>query len=130
MAPRLGQAALFRIHVVKLTIPLTDIQTKEPANPAPIDKDVIKERLYALLETLKQDPIRVNAFFREHLSPISCTPIQKKERRYYQARGATNMENLMNSLGLGRNFAIGGCGGSILSLFYSAHPNSPTSRRG
>ena len=92
---------------------LADIQTHEPANPAPIDKDVIKERLYALLETLKQDPTRVNAFFREHLSPISCTPVQKKERRYYRARGASNMENLMKSLGLGRNFVIGGCGGGI-----------------
>lgn len=92
---------------------LADIEKNEPARDLPIDSEIIKERFYSLLETLKQDTTRINTFFRTHLSPISCTPIQNKKRRYYRACGASKPENLMKSLGLDRKFAIGGCGGGI-----------------
>ena len=92
---------------------LADIEKNVPARGLPIDSEIVKERFYALLETLKQDTTRVNTFFRTHLSPISCTPIQNKKRRYYRACGASKPENLMKSLGLDGEFAIGGCGGGI-----------------
>lgn len=56
---------------------LVDIEKNESAGDLPIDSEIIKERFYALLETLKQDTTRVNTFFRTHLSPHCLYPHSK-----------------------------------------------------
>jgi hypothetical protein len=55
----------------------------------------------------------VNAFFREHLTSIVCSPIENGGQPFYRACGAVNSTALMVTLGLVQEYDFGGCGGEI-----------------
>ena len=89
-------------------------QQREKVSPyIPISAEAIRARLEGLDELLRRDPCRVNAFFRDHLSPIMCEPVQEAGQRFYRARGAMKGSAVMTALGLDQDFVFGGCGGGI-----------------
>ena len=53
-------------------------QQRERVAPCiPISAEAIRARLEGLDALLRRDPCRVNAFFRDHLSPIMCEPVEQ-----------------------------------------------------
>ena len=81
------------------------------AEPLRVDANAIQARLRDLYSLLEQDPARVNAFFRQHLEPITLTPVEAGGKRYYRASGGANGAEMLKSLGLAQAFDLGGCGG-------------------
>lgn len=79
----------------------------------PITLSIIQTRLEDLYGLLSGDSVQVNAFFREHLTPIVCSPTEEGNQRFYRACGAVNGSALMVSLGLMQEADFGGCGGRI-----------------
>lgn len=67
------------------------------------------DALYYL--TMRWDEVQVNAFFREHLTSIVCSPMEDGDQRFYRACGAVNGTALMVTLGLVKEGDFGGCGG-------------------
>lgn len=92
---------------------LVDIQTSHNSPLLHLDEKAITAQLNQLAEVLNQDPGRVNTFFRQHLTPITCVPVEKEKRRFYRASGASNGEEFLKTLGLAQSFTFGGCGGGI-----------------
>ena len=82
-----------------------------------VDTATVEAKIDELQGLLNTDPIRVNAFFRKHLSPIVCTPIKENGQRFYRARGAGRGDELLTLLGLESPYDFRGCGGSIRSRF-------------
>ena len=81
--------------------------------PHPVTLSTIRTRLEDLYGLLSEDSVQVNAFFREHLRPIVCAPMEEGDQRFYRACGAVNGTALMVTLGLVKEFDFGGCGGRI-----------------
>jgi hypothetical protein len=74
-----------------------------------------EEDLYGLLN---RDSAQVNAFFREYLTSIVCSPIEEEDQQFYRACGAVNGTALMVTLGLVKECDFGGCGGALwVTLF-------------
>ena len=80
--------------------------------PDPLDTESVGVALKNLQGLFARDPVRVNAFFREHLTPIICTPVEKDGQRFYRARGAAHGGELLKTLGLFQEVDFGGCGGA------------------
>jgi len=51
----------------------------------------------------------MNAFFRQNLEPMICTPVEISQRRFYGATGAVKGAPMLESLGLAQAFDFGGC---------------------
>ena len=82
--------------------------------PLPVDAATITAQLVKLNELLGRDVARANAFFRAHLAPILCVPVQEAGRRFYRASVAAKGTEIIKSLGLvPQAFDFGGCGGWI-----------------
>ncbi len=97
----------------ELTERLARYESRDTAGAQPIDAESVRRVLENLQTLLAGDAVRVNAFFREHLTPIVCTPVEQNGQRFYQARGAAHGAELLKTLGLNREFDFGGCGGRI-----------------
>jgi len=80
--------------------------------PDPLDTESVGVALKNLQGLFARDPVRVNAFFREHLTPIICTPVEKDGQRSCRARGAAHGGELLKTLGLFQEVDFGGCGGA------------------
>lgn len=83
------------------------------AEPLRVDAKALQARLGDLCSLLEQDPARVNAFFRQHLEPITLMPMEAGGKHYYRASGGANGAEMLKSLGLAQAFDLGGCGGQI-----------------
>jgi hypothetical protein len=81
----------------------------------PVTLSTIRTRLEDLYGLLSGDSVQVNAFFREHLTSIVCSPMEDGDQRFYRACGAINGTALMVTLGLVKEYDFGGCGGAISS---------------
>jgi len=92
---------------------LARYESRDAAGTQPLDAESVRRVLENLQTLLAGDAVRVNAFFREHLTPIVCTPVEENGQRFYRARGAAHGAELLKTLGLGREFDFGGCGGRI-----------------
>ena len=78
-----------------------------------VDGESVTRHLTTLDDLLNGDVQRSNAFFRSHVAPITCTPVQEQGRRFYRATVAVNGAEMIKSLGLAQAFDLGGCGGWI-----------------
>jgi len=90
---------------------LAALDTRRAAGQLRADADTITTSLARLDTLLNQDVTRANAFFRQHLAPIRCTPVEVDGKRFYRAVGEANGAAMINSLGLAQAFDFGGCGG-------------------
>jgi site-specific DNA recombinase len=79
----------------------------------PVTLNSIRTRVEDLYGLLSGDSVQVNAFFREHLTSIVCSPIQDRGQLFYRASGAVKSTALMVTLGLVQEYDFGGCGGRI-----------------
>jgi hypothetical protein len=86
-----------------------------PAHPVTLN--TIRTRVEDLYGLLSGDSVQVNAFSREHLTSIVCSPIEDGGQPFYRASGAVKSTALMVTLGLVQEYDFGGCGGSIRSRF-------------
>ena len=77
-----------------------------------VDTATIEAKIEELQGLLNTDPIRVNAFFLKHLSPIVCAPIKEIGQRFYRARGAARGDELLTLLGLESPYDFRGCRGA------------------
>ena len=77
-----------------------------------VDTATVEAQIDELQGLLNTDPIRVNAFFRKHLSPIVCAPIKEIGQRFYRARGAARGDELLTLLGLESPYDFRGCRGA------------------
>ena len=89
------------------------LEARTPPTPLRIDAAKVHAMLAELHTLVQTDPARVNAFFRTHLSPITCTPVEAKGKRFYRAAGRANGPEMLKRLGLAQAFDLGGCGGWI-----------------
>ena len=92
---------------------LQGLQHPRVTTPQPVTLSTIRTRLEDLYGLLSGDSVQVNAFFREHLTSIVCSPIEDGYQRFYRACGAVNGTALMVALGLMQECDFGGCGGRI-----------------
>jgi site-specific DNA recombinase len=92
---------------------LKGLQRPGDRTPDPVTVSTIRTRLEDLYRLLSEDSVRVNAFFRAHLSSIVCSPMEEGGQRFYRACGAVDGTALMVTLGLDKEFDFGGCGGRI-----------------
>jgi hypothetical protein len=76
-----------------------------------VDPAMVQSMLAELQALLQTDPARVNGFFRTHLGPITCTPVEADGQRFYSAQGLANGPEMLKRLGLAQAFDLGGCGG-------------------
>ncbi len=81
--------------------------------PQPVTLSTMRTRLEDLYGLLSGDSVQVNAFFREHLTSIVCSPMEDGDQQFYRACGAVNGSALMVTLGLVKECDFGGCGGKI-----------------
>lgn len=79
----------------------------------PVTLNEIRTRVEDLYGLLSGESVQVNAFFREHLTSIVCSPIEDEGQRFYRASGAVKSTALMVTLGLVQEYDFGGCGGGI-----------------
>ena len=77
----------------ELTERLARYESRDTAGAQPIDAESVRRVLENLQTLLAGDAVRVNAFFREHLTPIVCTPVEENGQRFYRARGAAKVQN-------------------------------------
>lgn len=92
---------------------LQGLQHPQMRTPQPVTLSTIRTRLEDLYGLLGEDSVRVNAFFREHLRPIVCAPMEEGDQRFYRACGTVNGTALIVTLGLVKEFDFGGCGERI-----------------
>lgn len=55
--------------------------------PHPVTLSMIRTRLDDLYELLSGDSAQVNAFFRDHLTPIVCSPMEEEAQRVRRHQG-------------------------------------------
>ncbi len=92
---------------------LEGLQHPRVSTPHPVTLSTVRTRLEDLYGLLSGDSVQVNAFFREHLTSIVCSPMEDGDQRFYRACGAVNGTALMVTLGLVKECDFGGCGGKI-----------------
>ena len=92
---------------------LEGLQHPRVRTPHAVTLSTLRTRLDDLYGLFSGDSVQVNAFFRQHLTPIICSPMEEEGQRFYRACGAVNATALMVTLGLAKEFDFGGCGGRI-----------------
>jgi hypothetical protein len=89
---------------------LQGLQRPRVSPEHPVTLNSIRTRVEDLYGLLSGDSVQVNAFFREHLTPIMCSPIEDGRQPFYRASGAVKSTALMVTLGLVQEYDFGGCG--------------------
>lgn len=92
---------------------LQGLQRPRVSPEHPITLHTIRTRVEDLYGLLSGDSVQVNAFFREHLTSIVCSPIEDGGQPFYRASGAVKSTALMVTLGLVQEYDFGGCGDPI-----------------
>ena len=92
---------------------LQGLQHPHVRSEHPVTLNAIRTRVEDLYGLLSGDSVQVNAFFREHLTSIVCSPIEGGGQPFYRATGAVKSTALMVTLGLVQEYDFGGCGDPI-----------------